>query len=72
MFKANLLKSVMAIRSMTQRKLAKVLGLSEKALSKKMTGKVDWKLSEVQTICDVLGIDDPRFCFFVKGESEML
>lgn len=50
----------------SQGELARRIGISEKALSLKATGKNDFRLGEVQAICKELNIDDPREIFFEK------
>lgn len=41
----------------TQANFAKKLGLSERSLSLKLNGKVDWKQSEIVRAIALLGID---------------
>ena len=40
----------------TQAELAKEMGKSGAYISLRMRGKVDWSLSDMQTICKILGI----------------
>ena len=53
----------------TRYNFAKSMGLSERSLSLKMTGKVDWRQKEIQRACQILGIADQdvvRFFFTLK------
>ncbi len=70
MYQDNLLKSYLAKKRMTQRVLAGYLGMSEHTLSRKMTGKDDWWLSELQVICKLLDIDDPIPIFFADIKNK--
>lgn len=40
----------------TQADFAKALGINPSTLVKKLAGKVEWKLSEVEESCKLLGI----------------
>lgn len=42
----------MARRGDTQKTLGKLLGLTNSAISKRLSGKTEWTISEVDTICD--------------------
>jgi len=42
----------MVIQGETQKELAKVIGITPMAMSYKMTGKNDFTISEVETICE--------------------
>ena len=61
---ANLLRAKIAEMNTTQGKVAAAVGISENALSRKMLGKRDFRLSEVERICKVLEIGDPIPIFF--------
>lgn len=52
---------------LTQKELAKRIGISAHSLCNKFGGKVPFTYREVITICDVLGIDNPRE--FFKNEK---
>ena len=41
----------------TQGKLAEAIGLSERSVSLKLNGRLDWKQSEMHRVCEVLKID---------------
>ena len=36
----------------TQKTLAKLLGLTTATISRKLAGKIEWSLGEVETICE--------------------
>lgn len=59
----NLLKGKMAEKQITQVILASKIGMSENSLSRKMSGKREFRLSEVVEICKVLDIDNPKPIF---------
>lgn len=42
----------------TRAEFAKRMGLSEKTISLKLNGKIDWKQSEILKAAEILGIDD--------------
>lgn len=42
----------------TQAKFAKALGISERSLSLKLTGKRPWKQPQISRSCELLGISD--------------
>lgn len=41
----------------TRTAFAKMMNLSERSISLKMNGKIGWKQSEINSICQKLGID---------------
>lgn len=48
---------------------ANEIGMSERSLSLKMTGKIQWKQNEILKACDALEIDDndiPLYFFTIK------
>lgn len=49
-FRADFLREEIRKNKLSQRKLAKLLGISEKALSQRMNGIREWKLSEIQSL----------------------
>lgn len=53
----------------TQAILAKEMGLSERSLSLKLNGKVDWRQEEINSACDVLSIEHSQIpeYFFVAN-----
>ena len=42
----------------TRAEFAKQMGLSERTISLKLNGKIDWKQSEILKAVEILGIDD--------------
>lgn len=61
---ANLLRGKIAEKGMTQSSLAKIIGMSENSLSRKLRGRRQFSLSEAVTICNVLEIENPKEIFF--------
>ena len=61
---ANLLKARMKELNKTQGIVAEASGMSENSLSRKLSGKRDFRLSEIERLCEVLNISDPRPFFF--------
>ena len=46
------LRQEMKSQKETQKKLAELLGLTRGTISKKLAGKIEWSISEVETICE--------------------
>lgn len=44
----------------TQAEFAKRIRMSERSVSLKLNGRVEFKQSEIATVCDVLGIKDEQ------------
>ena len=42
----------MAKRGETQEVLSKLLGLRRESISRRMTGKLEWSISEIEKICE--------------------
>ena len=61
---ANLLRGKMAEKGFSQEKLSSAIGISSMSLSRKMSGKRDFRLGEVAKICSVLEIDNVSEIFF--------
>lgn len=61
---ANKLKYEILKSGLSQSKLANMLRVDQKTLSNKVTGKTDFKLSEVIKICEILQIENPRDVFW--------
>lgn len=55
------IKAELARKGMTQRVLAKHLGISQNSLSKKINGTTQFKLEEAQKIVIILGINPSIF-----------
>lgn len=51
------LKGKIIAAGLTQRKLAKIVGMGITSLGKKINGQSDFTLSEVQRICSAIGIE---------------
>lgn len=64
---ANLLRGKIAEVGLTQGQLAEMAGMSSNSLSRKLSGKRDFRLEEVQRICSALNIDDPTPYFFAPA-----
>lgn len=58
------LKGIMAERGVSQRELAKMLGLSTKSVNAKINGRVDITINEAVLISKVLRIENPGAIFF--------
>ena len=71
MLDRNKLLGKMAESGYTQKSLAEVINCTGNTFSGKITGKYDFKLSEVELICEALGIDSPaeRAQIFLPGRS---
>ena len=55
------IKAELARRGITQGALAKQIGVSENSLSRKINGKVQFKLEEAQKLVDILEIEPSIF-----------
>lgn len=64
------LKGLLYEKRMTQRQLAKEIGISEKTIGLKMAGECEFTFSEVYKICRVLGIENP-FDVFVPQDKNV-
>ncbi len=60
MVNTNILRGKIAENGLSQRELAKKIGLAETTLSRKISGEKDFKLGEAEKICKALGITDNR------------
>ena len=72
---SNLLRAALAQRGMTQGKLAKLVGISPNSLSRKLNGKRQFTLGEVEAISRVLELQNPATVFFdrksqIRNEQE--
>jgi len=63
---ANLFKAKIAECGLTQGELAKMADMSANSLSRKIHGKRDFKLREIDRLCLILRIDDPYPIFFAR------
>ena len=55
---SNKLLGVMAEKRISQRKLAKMLGISKNTINLKLNGKGCFDTEQATNICEILGIDD--------------
>lgn len=62
-FRADLLREEIRKNKLSQHKVSKILGVSEKTFSKKMNGYVDWKLLEIQQLQKTLKELDVNLIF---------
>lgn len=72
---SNLLRAALAQRGMTQGKLAELVGISPNSLSRKLNGKRQFTLGEVEAISRVLELQNPATVFFdrksqIRNEQE--
>lgn len=58
MINSNLLKSHMALHSVTQLEMANKLGISISTLNKKIANKTHFTIEEAKQICSILQISD--------------
>ena len=66
------LKAILFERKVTQKELGKLVGISERGMTDKMRGKVEFTYTEVYLICRELGIDNPLEVFEPKKKNELL
>ena len=60
---SNLLRGKIAERGLSQAKVAREIGVSAQSFSRKITGKREFRLSEVQALCEILSIENPADIF---------
>lgn len=60
----HLLKAKIAEKGSTQSEVANYLGISKQSFSYKINGVRDFKLSEIEKICNFLNISDKEPIFF--------
>lgn len=53
-----MLRGLMSDRHISQRDLAKRLGVSVNTVNARLTGKVPFRISEIEAICEILDIRD--------------
>ena len=51
------LRAEMAKQGMSQKALAQLLEVSQPTISRKMLGKCDWTIGEIETICNIFNKD---------------
>lgn len=59
----NKLRAKIVEKGKTQKQIAIEIGISPMSLSRKLTGKREFRLSEIISLCKCLDIDDPREIF---------
>lgn len=60
----NKLRSIIVGKGMTQGFVADKLGISHQSFSYKVNNKVEFKASEIETLCSLLEIKDKDSIFF--------
>lgn len=66
----NLLKAKIAERGETQGSVAKAVGMSPNSLNRKIGGKRDFTLGEVNRLCDYLQIQNPADIFLSRSSQK--
>lgn len=69
MFNANLLKAELLIKGISTDELAKTLEINKSTLSKRINGKSEWTLSELQKVGEILGVEKMNHIFFGQEVS---
>lgn len=68
MINTKLLKSYFVKNGLTQEDVAKQIGISYQSLSDKINNKVQFKVNEVFSLCEILNINvDKDVIFFAKN-----
>lgn len=62
------LRGIIVKKGYSQRKVAKILGITEKTFYEKMKKGV-FNSAEIQAMIELLEIDDPKTIFFAKDVS---
>ena len=62
------LRGILAERGISQKAVAKAIGMNENYFSDRMTGDVDFRWSEVVKICRLLEIENPLKVFEPKEQ----
>ena len=69
MFNKNLLMSELILLQINSSELAKMLDVSKSTLSKKLNGKSEFTLKEIQKIANLIDSDKTLQIFFAKQVS---
>ena len=64
MINTKLLKSYFVKNGLTQDEIAKKIGISYQSLSDKVNNKVQFKIDEVSSLCEILSINEERDSIF--------
>ena len=67
---SNKLRAKIYENGMTQREVAKKIGISFQSLSYKMNNKIEFRASEMEKLCKVLDIKDKDSYFFCSSNSQ--
>lgn len=62
----NELRSLIVKKGFTQADIAKKLGISPQSFSYKLNNKVEFKASEIETLCSILSIKNKDKIFFAS------
>lgn len=60
----NELRALFIQKGYTQSSIAEKIGISYQSFSYKMNNKVEFKVSEIEALCNILGITDKDKYFF--------
>lgn len=63
-------KAAVILKGMTFKEVAKKLGINEATLQRKMNGESDFYRNEIQSLCEILDLDDPTDIFFSAKLTE--
>ncbi len=66
------LKAILFEKKITQKSLAKAIGIDEHSMCDKMHGRIDFTFTEVRNICRELGIKNPLEVFLPKKKRRTL
>ena len=66
----NKLKSKLIECGFTQTTIARMLNISYQAFNNKLNNKLDFKASEIDALCEILGIEDKDAYFFCGSNSQ--
>ena len=66
MFNRRLLESKMVLKGINVKKLSEALGINESTFYRKLKNDGDFNRSEINTIINVLEIEDPESIFFAE------
>ena len=67
----NLLRAALAEKGFTQKEFAKIIGMSENSLSRKINGRREFTVTEAATICSILDLSAPVDIFFTPDIPNM-
>ncbi len=63
------LKAILFEQGISQKNLAKEIGMTEHSMCDKMHGRIDFTYTEVYNICRILGIKNPLEVFEPKAKG---